>query len=260
MAILRLFSDLHLEFGKFEYTKKTEDKDTILLLAGDIKTGTNSENFIREVCQKFKYVVMVAGNHEFYGHEYYLVLENWKKIEDEISNFHFLNNEVRYFDGIRILGGTMWTSFANKNQVIMDYCGHRMNDYSSIKIMDNGNLEYFSPDYAAKLHSDFVLFLLNELNKPYSGSTVVMTHHSPGDFLKLERTYYPKNDRTNYAYYAGLNSIIEQNNIELWVHGHCHISYDYFIGNCNVLCNPRGYAGYRLNPEFDDDYIIELEE
>jgi len=29
---------------------------------------------------------------------------------------------------------------------------------------------------------------------------------------------------------------------DLWLHGHTHAFADHRIGNCRVVCNPRGYA------------------
>ena len=29
---------------------------------------------------------------------------------------------------------------------------------------------------------------------------------------------------------------------DLWLHGHVHDSFDYRVGRCRVICNPRGYA------------------
>ena len=30
----------------------------------------------------------------------------------------------------------------------------------------------------------------------------------------------------------------------MWTHGHTHEDFDYMIGGCRVVCNPRGYSGY----------------
>jgi hypothetical protein len=49
------------------------------------------------------------------------------------------------------------------------------------------------------------------------------------------------------------------------IHGHTHDSFDYNIGKCRVVCNPRGYprsrdmaSGYE-NPNFRSDLIIEVD-
>jgi hypothetical protein len=30
----------------------------------------------------------------------------------------------------------------------------------------------------------------------------------------------------------------------LWTHGHTHDRFDYMIGGCRIVCNPRGYIHY----------------
>ena len=29
----------------------------------------------------------------------------------------------------------------------------------------------------------------------------------------------------------------------LWIHGHTHSEFDYFLGDTRVICNPLGYPG-----------------
>jgi hypothetical protein len=42
-----------------------------------------------------------------------------------------------------------------------------------------------------------------------------------------------------------LNDLILSNpQIKLWTHGHTHHEFDYMIGDCRVVCNPRGYKNY----------------
>ncbi len=44
---------------------------------------------------------------------------------------------------------------------------------------------------------------------------------------------------------------------ELWVHGHTHYSFDYMVGNCRVICNPRGYSNID-NPDFNPNLVVEI--
>ena len=51
---------------------------------------------------------------------------------------------------------------------------------------------------------------------------------------------------------------------ELWLHGHVHRSYDYFVGDVRLVCNPRGYPdprgpGRRENPDFNPSLVVEVE-
>jgi hypothetical protein len=41
--------------------------------------------------------------------------------------------------------------------------------------------------------------------------------------------------------------ILDNENIKYWVHGHIHDPVDYEVGNCRVMSNPKGYAGWDLN-------------
>ena len=38
--------------------------------------------------------------------------------------------------------------------------------------------------------------------------------------------------------------ILDHPQIKLWTHGHTHEDFDYQIGSCRILCNPRGYVNY----------------
>ena len=55
---------------------------------------------------------------------------------------------------------------------------------------------------------------------------------------------------------SNLDEIVENSGAALWLHGHTHVSQDYWIGSTRVVCNPRGYAGYELNPDFDPNLVV----
>jgi len=38
--------------------------------------------------------------------------------------------------------------------------------------------------------------------------------------------------------------MLDHAQIRLWTHGHTHEDFDYEIGTCRVVCNPRGYVGH----------------
>ncbi|MFZ1641033.1 MAG: hypothetical protein WAV07_06250 [Candidatus Contendobacter sp.] len=44
----------------------------------------------------------------------------------------------------------------------------------------------------------------------------------------------------------------------LWIHGHTHDTFDYLVADTQVLCNPRGYAPFELNPAFNPALVIEV--
>jgi hypothetical protein len=49
----------------------------------------------------------------------------------------------------------------------------------------------------------------------------------------------------NGGYHSDLSEfILDRPGIKLWTHGHTHEDFDYMIGECRVVCNPRGYIKY----------------
>ena len=254
---LRLWSDLHFEFAGHKYdhiwTPSPDDKETIVLLAGDIDLGTCASTFVHDLCKDFKHVLYCHGNHEHYHRDYKNNIVEWMRIEEEgPENFHFLYNDWRILDGVRFLGGTMWTSFDNADILTMASARREMNDYQEIHC----DGERITPHFILAEHNKFIEFLKEEFDKPFDGKTVVMTHHSPGSALKRNGRV---NDRLDHCYYADLEQMIGNANVvDLWVHGHTHQSADYLINETRVVCNPYGYHNYATNPDFDKNLIIEL--
>jgi len=254
---IRLLSDLHLEFSgrRWEHLweKSDQDKETILILAGDIDIGAYSQPFMTELSEHFKYVLRICGNHEFYEHRFDKVIEEWKIYEESgPKNFHFLHNDVRWIDGVRFIGGTMWTSFDDGDPLIMAYAHRKMSDY---QVIYDENYRRITPAFILKQHDEFMDFYLKEIEKPFDGPTVVITHHSPGNGLKLNG----RDTYSDHLYHASIEEqIAYHGNVKLWLHGHTHRSLDYMINDIRVVCNPFGYYPDELNPNFDKNLILEL--
>ena len=66
----------------------------------------------------------------------------------------------------------------------------------------------------------------------------------------------------NGAYHSSLEDVMLDNeNIVLWTHGHTHHCFDYKIGQCRVVCNPRGYrqrSGWSEDTGWDEELVIEI--
>jgi Icc-related predicted phosphoesterase len=50
----------------------------------------------------------------------------------------------------------------------------------------------------------------------------------------------------------------KSDNVKLWIHGHIHETNDYQVAGCRVVSNPRGYYGFELNPGFDVNKTVEI--
>ena len=75
------------------------------------------------------------------------------------------------------------------------------------------------------------------LAEPFAGPTVVVAHHDPH-----RQSLAPRfaTEWVSTAYLSALPASFLEVPV-LWVHGHTHSSHDYRVGNCRVVCNPRGY-------------------
>lgn len=254
----RLYDDLHTEFAKFKNWPKDNCKDIVLLLAGDIGVGLSARNMIEAMCKYYKDVVLVPGNHEYYHNVISDVDERWNAVDDSIENFHYLQNKTVIIDGVRLIGGTMWTSLQQGDWWHGYNASQKMNDYRLIKYRctGKGDIRTFDTFTSRNLFAQFKSHLENELSKDWEGRTVVITHHSPCE-LSVEERY--KGSALNCAYYEDMTSYMFADNApDLWCHGHLHSTSDYIIGNTRIIANPRGYVGHEANNTFNPAMLIEI--
>jgi len=84
--LIREFSDLHQEFNPYIVEPMSEDKDTILILAGDIHVGTTATEFVRQMADSFAHVIYILGNHEFYQNEMVSLPDRIREALEDIEN------------------------------------------------------------------------------------------------------------------------------------------------------------------------------
>jgi predicted phosphodiesterase len=253
---LYVLSDLHLEFSDFPTPNLETD---VVILAGDIGLRTSGVDWASRMFAN-KQVIYVAGNHEFYRLDRAEVLHNLRDKCDEFG-FHFLENRsVTLFDAsrqlpIRFLGTTLWTDFMLFGAKLQNHCmdaGRRcLNDFRLIRDDDG----IFSVEKSISLHKESLMWLCNELNKPFDGKTVVVSHHLPSTQSVALRF---KDDPLSACFASELSHLFGL--MDLWVHGHTHDSFDYQMNGTRVVCNPRGYVrtGYAENVDFDPSLVVEV--
>lgn len=240
-------SDLHLEFErkrneKFSLSKNLLQELDVLILAGDISVGSQAftSKYINRWQSKNKnlHIIYTPGNHEFYGSSFDRVNMNLYKSCQKRKNVHLLlnGNSVK-INEVLFVGGTLWTNFHN-NPIFMLEAHSSMNDYHVIKD--------FSPQKALKIHNR-TLYNISESLLQEAQKKVVISHHAPS-FQSIPEKY--KSSSLSPAYYSSLENFILDRKIDYWFHGHIHDSMDYFIDETRIICNPRGYVGYELNPNF----------
>jgi hypothetical protein len=132
-----VISDLHLEFGERFDIEPPPNAD-VMVCAGDIliKGVVPSLSWLTKNIARKIPVVLVAGNHEFYGASVVESLQD-AKIAGGSPDLHFLENDTVRIDGVLFIGGTLWTDFrlfGRDPKVAMSYASSDMNDYKKIKL------------------------------------------------------------------------------------------------------------------------------
>lgn len=246
---IKLVSDLHLEFSDCYDIKNDNDVD-VLILGGDImlaekvlriesELGIRFRDFLKRMSFQFPHVIYIAGNHEFYGGYWTKSLDNLRAACSVHDNVYFLERDTKVINEIVFVGGTLWTDMNKGDPLTLHAVRDMINDYRAITD-DNLGYTKLKPVETAKRHretKDYIKFIAQE-NK--DKKVVVVGHHSPS-FQSIHEQY--RNEYImNGAYHSDLSDIMLDNpNIKLWTHGHTHHSFDYEIGSCRVVCNPRGY-------------------
>lgn len=240
---LYVLSDLHNEFSQFE--PEPGDYD-LVILAGDIDVRSRGVMWANEAftCP----VIYVCGNHEFYGSH---IDHNLRKMKEAaLAHVHVLENEVFIWNQTRFLCTTAWTDFSSSGNLVAaaQTAWDWMNDFRVIRTEENFrrlrpsdliNRNHASRDWLAK-----------ELDKPFVGKTLVVTHHAPVPEVMGEK----HDGHLSAAYANSWHSLLEK--ADLWVFGHTHRSIDVTFGRCRVVSNPRGYPNEKTG--FASGLVISL--
>jgi len=212
-------------------------------------------NIYEPILKAGKAIVMVPGNHEFYGGNYQMVMADLAEYSKLHPNFFFL--ERNFVDlpvqKLRIWGDTFWTDFRGDERA-MQIASRCMNDYRKIYFQRNTGGVYLEPedtvvfnDRAKKSLQECSSWLLE------GWQFLVVTHHAP--FPESTPKHYRKPEYTdaaklNKAYANDLYDWCDNNGVfpNYWIHGHIHdrAHYDVDWGQgriCTVISNPFGYPG-----------------
>ena len=241
---IQYISDIHLEFGRFDYRPSDSD---IVVIAGDLGPGLSGVKWIQRFIPD-KPVVYVCGNHEFYTKRDMVRVQEKIREATKETNIHFLQNSSKEIFGIKFLGATLWTDYAlyGNPDLAMMWAKANMNDFTQITYSGSKAL---TPLLALMEHKETVEWLKSELALTPGQPSVVVTHHGPSE-ANLHPIYRGSPDNPSYA--SNLNNLIlDHSQIKAWIHGHSHKSMQTQIGECLVVCNPRGYVGHELNKDFD---------
>lgn len=256
---LLIYSDLHNEFTLFKADDAACNAADVVILAGDIDLNGRSVEWATDLSSHYagKPVVLVAGNHEFYGGHFKQTIEAMRQVA-EGSNVHVLENEAVTLCGARFLGCSLWTDFAlnGNSEQAADIAWQNMTDYRAIAQDAPGNKHRpLTPADTQARHRQSCAWIKQQLSAPFgAGPTVVVTHHAPSArSLPVTRQGAPLSP----AYASNLEALLGDP-VALWIHGHIHTCSDYTVHGTRVVCNPRGYVPAQPNPEFQPARLLTL--
>lgn len=265
---IRVSSDLHLEqyYGmdvaavEIDVLPKDErDIASILVLAGDISSKPDQlVQFIAQVEKRFRYVLYVPGNHEYYRNEITtweptverMISDNSDKTSAAIGKIMCLQ-----IDGIRFIFGTLW---ADGGATLHDQAmvGRYLNDFRIITL----NGKKFTVSDMQVIHKQMKGDIERFLQQDTSGlKNIVITHHMPS-----YRLCHPRfGGDANGGFASNCDAILASDYAPaIWIHGHTHDTIDTQLYNTRIVCNPRGYHhefrgdathefnSYKVEPKF----------
>lgn len=252
---LHILSDLHLSASAFDAPETDAD---VIILAGDI---ARPKEAIAWAQQFSKPVIFVPGNHEFYGSSILATVHELKRL-CATDDIHVLHNDAVIIEGVRFLGATLWTDFqlfgeaGEQRDFAIDMASLMLRDFSRI-YRDDALDGLFTPADAVLQFQQHARWLNSQLNLPFPGKTVVITHHSPSI-----KSIHPRfaSSPLNPCFVSDAEWLVDGQRAALWVHGHTHDSFNYDVKGTRVVCNPRGYCTEDIieNPDFDPALVIEL--
>jgi Icc-related predicted phosphoesterase len=252
---LQIISDLHIDVAPPRPIAVASDIDAVVV-AGDTCEGAEAGFvFLRGIVPMRVPIIAVLGNHEFYrrGHGEELAQA---RSAAPLYGVHLLENDTLTLHGVRFVGCSLWTDYqlfgAHNLPLAMTAAATGLRDHKRIK-WSKQPWRRFRPQEALLLHKRARAFIAQTLAEPFSGPTVVVTHHAPHPG-SLHLRY--ANDLISAAYVSDLTAVIEAGKPALWAHGHVHSAFNYRVGDTRVICNAHGYGSE--NAAFDPALVVEV--
>lgn len=249
---IRVLSDLHLEhytiLPNFE-DMITSNKNDILCLLGDIGNPfQESYKLFLEWCHNnFGIVLLITGNHEYYGNSIESTNTQIEKICRNIGII-FLNNTTYIYKNIAFIGTTLWSYIPEH---LSEQISNYMNDYHLIQ------------NFTIEINNKYFLENINFLEKSISYfknnnfKVVILSHHTP--LINSGTSYPPLEEKfQNCAFSSDLSYLVKQ--VDLWMYGHTHYNNNNNLiwkNNIPLVSNQRGYAS-KLIKNYNKDFLITI--
>ena len=241
----QILSDFHLDHrNNIPDIIKTAPN---LILAGDIGFLTNDLflKFLDYVNSTWENTYYVLGNHEFHSNKY-----DKNKLEFEYTNLlskykniHLLNRSSMCIDNdIEIFGCTLWSQ-----PTLID----SVNDFKKIHIYDSYRKRVVLKDEFHNFCKIDKEWLKDALNVSNAKKKIVITHFLPLLNRTIPDNPYPPSEYDLY-YSNDLTELFNLSNV--WISGHTHFSFDFYLNENRWICNAYGYKGEKNN--YNKDLIL----
>jgi predicted MPP superfamily phosphohydrolase len=258
---VRVYSDIHLdhyvgrEEPKFWYPPELpDDKDTILVLAGDLWIGTRwidymGFSWIGKLSNQFKQVLVVLGNHDYWPANHPLSIRTGaRKCNDMLHDMAYFNVKVLDMEVVDIgdvifVGATLWTDMRDGDPLTMNNMPSYMSYDGKIayEIGEEGAWTRFTSQRWVGVHRRHKEYIRLVAQDNPDKAIVVITHHLPLEFIS-DPVY--AGDSSNAYYSSDMSDVLLDNpNITHWFYGHSHYCNDTTFEGCRLVNNSVGYQG-----------------
>lgn len=279
---IQLLSDLHLESNP-HFTAQPLLGADVLVLAGDIGSYQAGSLLTEQSIADFGLarfsplpvneggagwptpVLFLPGNHEYDGLDFDEARQRLKQTCERLGMV-WLESDTVVLQGVRFIGTTLWTDFdaltsdqARRGDITLsEQLKGREKAFraANFYLKKNHSFRQGEPMLASDLREESLkcqAWLRAELEKPFDGSSVVITHFAPS-LLSADPRYGLVPGTAGFC-----NSLDELfPHVNLWLHGHLHCAVDYKKQGCRVVANPLGYARKGEQDGYRADLLIEV--
>jgi len=249
---LRIMSDLHLEKDLGWMLPVMDGEiDQVLILAGDIVPFSMLYKimpFFEDLSRRFKKVIYVPGNHEYYGGDVSKSKQLATYKLSKLRNIKVLDNEHIVIDGVYIFGATLWTDL---NGAILEQVYSKA-DYRNIHI-GRRNLTPARTMWENQYSTD----LIKKFNKAEVGAKKVLVTHHPVSYDFCSPRW--ANAESNPMFYNEMDWD-DLSNFSVIVSGHTHDSVHIDKGATQGYINPRGYPSeIFMGAAFNPFLVVEVD-
>jgi len=239
MIRLLVLSDLHLEHRRSWSLPEGSPEFDVVIFAGDIAASPREAVDIL-LSQPLSPNVPLSMSRK--------PRISWRRNRARLSEgraaaigtrVNLLDRETVVINGARFIGAVLWTDydfFPGIRDEAMIHASKALEDHRAIRIGDGARSLAFTPADALARHEADLAYIESELARPFAGPTVVVTHHAPH---RRSVAFEHLDNMLTAAYVSDLSATIERGKPRLWVHGHTHMSFDYEVGGCRIVCIPR---------------------